>query len=86
MSKKDKAIARIKSCPKDYRYSEAKALLEMLGFSESNKGRTSGSRVAFYRELDNKVVMLHKPHPGDEMVVGAVKWLCKYLEDLGELK
>ncbi len=86
MSKRDKAIARIRGCPKDYRYSEAKALLEMLGFEESNKGRTSGSRVAYYREADSRVILLHKPHPGDEMDVGAVKQLYKYLKDFGELK
>lgn len=86
MSKKEKAINRIRKCPKDYRYSEAKVLLEMLGFLEFNKGRTSGSRVAFHREADDKSILLHKPHPGDEMDVGAVKQLFKYLEDLGELK
>ena len=86
MSRKEKARERIRACPKDYRYSEAKSLLEMLGFHESNKGRTSGSRAAFYRESDKRVILLHKPHPGDEMDIGAVKALYKYLEDLGELK
>ena len=86
MSKKEKAIERLRACPKDYRYSEAKVLLEMLGFYESNKGKTSGSRVAFCRESDKRVILLHKPHPGDEMDIGAVKALYRFLEDLGELK
>ena len=47
MSKLDKAINRLKAAPKDYTYSEAKQLLGQLGFEESTKGKTSGSRVKF---------------------------------------
>lgn len=85
MSKNQKAKDRILSIPKDYTYTEARALLTQMGFVESNKGKTSGSRVKFYRSYDQKVVMLHKPHPGDIMKVGAVKYLVEYLQDLGEL-
>ena len=45
MGKKEKLIARLKSNPKDFTFDEMKSLLEALGFSMSNKGRTSGSRV-----------------------------------------
>lgn len=85
MSKLEKAKIRIKSLPSDYTYSEARTLLCQLGFSEFNKGRTSGSRVQFYREADQEVVLLHKPHPGDVMKQGAVKQLFDFLTDLGEL-
>lgn len=85
MSKFSKAKQRILSLPKDYTYSEAKYLLEKLGFIEYNKGRTSGSRVRFFRESDKKVIDLHKPHPGDEMNVAAVKDIVEYLNELGEL-
>lgn len=40
---------RLLSMPRDYTYAEARALLKQLGFIESNKCRTSGSRVRFYR-------------------------------------
>lgn len=85
MSKLDKAKARIKSKPKDYTYTEAKTLLSQLGFEEYSKGKTSGSRVKFYRKEDQRVILLHKPHPGDVMKVGAVKELLDYLNELGEL-
>lgn len=85
MSKLDKAKARILSKPKDYTYTEAKYLLNKLGFREFCKGKTSGSRVAFYRESDGKTILLHKPHPGDEMDIAAVKDLLHYLEELGEI-
>ena len=85
MSKFDKAKARLLSCPKDYTYSEAKSFLKQLGFIESNKGKTSGSRVQFFRPSDKKIIMLHKPHPGDVMDIGSVKGLVAYLKEIGEL-
>ena len=85
MSKFDKARQRILSRPKDYTYTEAKYLLSQIGFEEYNKGKTSGSRVKFYRKQDERVILLHKPHPGDVMKQGAVKQLVDYLIKMGEL-
>lgn len=85
MSKTEKARERLLARPKDYTYSEAKSLLLQLGFKEYNKGKTSGSRVKFYREKDQHIIMLHKPHPGDVMKVGAIRDLANHLEEMGEL-
>lgn len=85
MSKYEKAKERILQKPKDYTYTEAKYLLGKMGFEESNKGRTSGSRVCFFREKDKAVILLHKPHPGDVMDRGAVSDLVEHLKDKGEL-
>lgn len=85
MSKFEKAKERLRMKPKDYTYTEARAVLNQLGFVETHKGKTSGSRVAFYRESDGRIIMLHKPHPGDVMKVGAVRQLLEFLMDLGEV-
>lgn len=85
MSKIEKAKERLKLRPKDYTYSEAKHLLSQLGFEEFNKGKTSGSRVKFYRASDQRIILLHKPHPGDVMSIGAIKDLATHLEEMGEL-
>lgn len=85
MSKLDKAKGRLKLRPRDYTYTEARFLLVQLGFLEFNKGKTSGSRVKFYRPSDQRIILLHKPHPGDEMSVGAIKDLATRLEEMGEL-
>lgn len=85
MSKFEKAKQRILLRPKDYTYTEAKYLLSQIGFEEYNKGKTSGSRVKFYRKRDERVILLHKPHPSDIMKQGAVKQLVEYLEKMGEL-
>lgn len=63
MSKKEKLINRLKTKPKDFTYNEVKTLLEAVGFVESNKGRTSGSRVVFIEYKSGLKVELHKPHP-----------------------
>lgn len=86
MSKLEKAKDRLKSVPKDYTYSEARALLLHLGFVESNKGKTSGSRVMFHRQKDNRSILLHKPHPGDIMSISTTRDLHDYLIEIGELK
>ena len=85
MSKKEKALTRIQSRPRDYKYSEAKVLLERLGFREYNAGKTSGSRVFFYRESDEVKILLHKPHPGDIMSPGAIDGLYDFLKNLGAI-
>ena len=85
LSRLEKAKERIKSRPKDYTYTEARYLLSQLGFIEFQKGKTSGSRVKFYRPTDQKIILLHKPHPEDTMKPGAVKDLLEFLLNLGEL-
>ena len=57
MSKYEKAKKRILNIPSDYQYLEARYLLGKMGFEEFNKGKTSGSRVKFYREKDGRIVI-----------------------------
>lgn len=85
MSKHEKAKERLRNMPKDFTFSEAKNILLSLGFEESNKGRTSGSRVRFYREKDRLLLDMHKPHPNDEMKGYAIKQLVAFLIENGEL-
>ena len=83
MSKYEKALARIKTHPKDFTYDELRTLLEHIGFVEHTKGRTSGSSVSFVRPKDNKVFMFHKPHPGNIVKPCYVKQLYKLLKEIG---
>ncbi len=85
MSTIEKLKKRIKTIPKDFTYAEASTLLNALGFEESNKGRTSGSRVKFYRESDEATIILHKPHPHRELKEYAVEQMVEKLEEYGEL-
>ena len=85
MSRLDKQKSRLKSIPKDYTYSEAKSLLSQIGYQEFTKGKTSGSRVKFYRASDQTVILLHKPHPSDIMSVASVKDIVEQLNRTGDL-
>lgn len=62
MSKLEKEVKRLKSKPKDFTYDELKKILNNFGFLEDNKGKTSGSKVIFKNE-NNQKIALHKPHP-----------------------
>ena len=83
MGKKEKLIAKLKSSPKDFTFYEAEALLSYLNYVRSNKGKTSGSRVMFTNQRHKTKIMLHKPHPGNELAGYQVKQLLEQLEEEG---
>lgn len=82
MGTKDKLLARFSTLPRDFTWEEMHRLLVALGFSPSNKGKTSGSRVIFKGE-GRKPIMLHKPHPGNIMKAYAVRQVYDYLKNEG---
>jgi hypothetical protein len=63
------------------RYEDVKSLLKFLGTNFSEKGKTSGSRICV--TVRGRKLLLHKPHPGNELDKGAVKSLKRALEELG---
>ena len=63
MGREEKLIARFLSKPVDFTYNELRKLLKKLGYEESQSGKTSGLRVAFYNEKTRHIIRLHKPHP-----------------------
>ena len=73
MSNLEKAKERLRNLPKDYTYDEARQLLNRLGFEERTQGKTSGSRVGFYRQVDDAVILLHKQHPKNEMSLAQLR-------------
>lgn len=84
MGQKEKLIQKLKSRPKDFSFQEAETLLGYLSYQRSDKGRTSGSRVIFYRE-GRASILLHKPHPRKELLEYQVKQLLEVLEQEGLL-
>lgn len=82
MGQKEKLIERLKAKPRDFTFDEVETLLRFLGYSRSNKGRTSGSRVIFTSEK-HAPIMLHKPHPRKELLEYQVKQLVEMLDEEG---
>lgn len=79
MGQKDKLIKKLKSKPKNFTFEEAETLLGLLSYSRSNKGHTSGSRIAFVSESHPPIYM-HKPHPRKELLNYQIKQLIEALE------
>ena len=67
MSKYDKLLIKLLNRSSMVTYQEIAYLLEKLGYEETQKGKTSGSRVAFINKLEKHIIRLHKPHPGNEL-------------------
>ena len=74
-----------KPTPADFRFSDLRKIMTYFGYLESNKGATSGSRVKFYHPETQAVLLLHKPHPGDEMAKAAVDSGVKFLKEHGHI-
>lgn len=81
MGKLEKLIERLKSNPKDFTFEEMQKLLFALGFELSNKGKTSGSRVKFFK--DGVFIILHKPHPRKELLSYQIKQVIDTLTEEG---
>ena len=80
MSKKEKLIARLLTLPKDFTYDEMRTLLCSWRVDESSKGKTSGSRVEFAK--GNDIILLHKPHPNNQLKPYQVKQIVETLKTL----
>ena len=81
LGKKEKLLKKLNSCPKDFTFDEMLTLLSLLGYEQSNKGKTSGSRVKFWR--NTSIIMFHKPHPGNELPMYQIKQIIKALSEEG---
>lgn len=86
MGKKEKLIERFKRLPKDFTYEEILSLMGYFGYSEHNKGATSGSRVRFKNENAGVYVDIHKPHPGSIMKAWMMKDIYEHLKINGHIK
>lgn len=78
-------MQRLLQKPKDFKYSEAKRLLEGLGYIEHTKGKTSGSRVAFYHKDTKMTILMHKRHPDDTFLCYMINDLIDCLRDNGHI-
>ena len=84
MGQKEKLIERLRASPKTFTFDDVESLLRYFGYSRSNKGRTSGSRIMFLSE-NHPPILMHKPHPRKELLEYQVKQLIVFLEQEGLL-
>jgi len=85
MSKSEKLLQRLLSIPRDFTWAELVTLLAYFGFEELKKGKTGGSRRKF-ADAQKRIIILHKPHPGNIVKEYALRQVIEHLKDKGHLK
>jgi len=76
-------LERFSLSPEDLTYDGLRKLLTSLGYKESKKGKTSGSRVAFVDPESKHIIRLHKPHPSDVVKSYALDQVYEELKNRG---
>jgi hypothetical protein len=82
MSRFEKALARLRSRPKDFTWKELQSVMAHFGYQERS-GR--GSRRKFVHTVRKVSVSLHEPHPSPQMKTYAVDIIIEHLEAEGLL-
>ncbi|MBQ6603235.1 MAG: type II toxin-antitoxin system HicA family toxin [Eubacterium sp.] len=85
MSQKEKLIKKLLSGAKDFTFNELSALLSFYGYTLTNKGRTSGSRVMFTHKERASIISMHKPHGRKELLNYQMKQVIDVLTREGFL-
>jgi hypothetical protein len=67
--------------PSDFKVNELNTLLKHFGFIITNKGKTSGSRMAYINEKTGDIIRIHKPHPGKIIKAYVLKDIVNFLKD-----
>ena len=80
MSKHQKALQRLFSKPKDFRWNELCPLLARLGFDQLEG---DGSRVKFFHKEKNVLISVHNPHPESEIKICYIREIVKTLRKMG---
>lgn len=75
----EKLLDSLLSKPNTYRFRDFVRVMEYLGYELDHKGAASGPRARFFRKTDGRVLLMHSPHPSDEMTRGAIRAAVKFL-------
>ncbi|MEX2502463.1 MAG: type II toxin-antitoxin system HicA family toxin [Trueperaceae bacterium] len=75
-------IEKLKGRPRDFAWKDVVALLEGLGYSEVKRGKTGGSRRRFVHDTA-AMIILHEPHPGNELKAYQVELVLETLVEEG---
>lgn len=79
MGQVEKLVETLMTNPSSFRFRDLVRIMKHLGYEVDQKGATSGSRIRFYREVDGRMLLMHSPHPSDEMSRGAIRAAVRFL-------
>lgn len=80
MSRRDKALVRLQSKPKDFTWSELKAVMGGFGYAEIEG---SGSRRKFIHSATKAIISLHEPHPNSVLKEYQIRDVLTHLKEQG---
>jgi hypothetical protein len=86
MSSHEKLLERFLKLPKDFTWDELMRLVKRYGYYQSNKGKTSGSRVKFEKDDSEIYLDLHKPHPKNILKPYQMKDVLDFLKRIEVIK
>ena len=84
MTRIQKLTERLMSCPSTFEMRDLVRVMASYGFSIDEKGKTSGSRMRFYRECDGRMLLLHTPHPSNSLKAGTIRNVVSFLRELDD--
>jgi predicted RNA binding protein YcfA (HicA-like mRNA interferase family) len=77
VSKQEKALARLKSKPKDFTWDELVAVMIACGYEVKT---TCGSGRKFIHHDTGATAFLHAPHPGNILKAYQIRDILRHLE------
>ena len=86
MGSYERLLERFLRLPKDFTWDELIRLLSKYEYYTSNKGKTSGSRVAFENENSVISLNLHKPHPKNILKPYQMRDVLDFLKRINVVK
>lgn len=85
MSQKEHLIERLIGRPKDFTIDELTSLMTKCGCEKVNRGKTSGSAIAFIHTGTGRKFKIHSPHPKKELKRYVLDLAIGFLSDVGEI-
>lgn len=85
MSQFDKIKLKLLNQDTVITFLELEYILSKLGYVEKKKGKTSGSRKAYLNIKYNHIILIHRPHPGNEIKSYVKQYIINELNKLGLL-
>ena len=85
MSQKEELVQRLMSKPKNFTILELDSLMSKCGCQKSNRGKTSGSAIAYVHLKTGRILKFHSPHPQKELKQYMIALVIDFLTSLSEI-
>ena len=85
MSQKEALIQRLMTRPKNFTIFELDSLMSKCGCQKSNRGKSSGSAIAYIHLKTGRILKFHSPHPRKELKPYMIALVIDFLTSLPEI-